>query len=419
MKQKAILVTIAVAIVLASSITAYYYGKYSSPQTPYTVTQTIAITETFYSPMTFIATIPTTYSLATTSTVVAKETVTALNTVTMTVGGFATKYPLEIVDSAGRRVVIQKEPQRVVVIASTHAYALAALGVANRIVGGSDTVVNDPLLMRVIGHNITVIGSFSKPNIEAIIACQPDLVIVYASFYRDVYMDIANRLPNTPVVMFDLYIPNTMFDELYKLGLIFNKIDRALELISKWGSRFAYITGKAAEIRPGDRVKVFIETYTELATAGPGSGWHQNLVLAGGINVFADVTAPYPKVSPEEVIARDPDVIMKLVSSSTFNPCKANSTKPLESIYNNILGRPGWSDLRAVRNGRLYIVATAYQDALGRVVMLGLWARLLYPDVFKDVDPIQWQMDWLRDMGIDNPEAICKPWWVYPRVLGS
>lgn len=405
MKQKTIFVAIAVLIVLVSSTSAYYYAKYSSPQISYTVTQ--------------IATRTTTLSITYTSTITTiatEETITTLKTTTMTAKEFATRYPLEIIDSAGRKVIIQKEPRRVVVISSTHAYALAALGVADRIVCGSDTVANDPLLMMLIGHNITSIGSFSKPNIEAIIACQPDLVITYASFYRDVYMDIVNRLPNTLIVMFDLYILNTMFDEFYKLSSIFNKIDRSLELLSKWGSRYAYITGKATEISPDNRVRVFIEGYTELAAAGPGSGWHQVLVLAGGINIFADAKAPYPKISPEEVIARDPDVIMKLVSSSSFNPCKADSVKPLEDVYKNILSRPGWKDLRAVKNGRFYIVATAYQDLLGRVVMLGLWAKILYPEVFKEVDPIQWQLDWLKDLGVDNPEAVCKPWWVYPEV---
>lgn len=394
--------TFATAITLAvlvSSIGAYYYIKHYSPQTTYTFTMT----------ETYISTIPSSVETVTITT-------TTLKTIATPIPQHNVNYPLEIIDSAGRRVIISKEPQKVVVIASTHAYALAALGVADKIVGGSDTVVNDPILMSVIGHNITVIGSFSKPNIEAIIACEPDLVITYASFYRDVYMDIANRLPNTPVVMFDLYIPNTMFDEMYKLGLIFNRVDKALELIGKWSSRFAYIVGKVAEIRPSDRVKVFLETYTELGTAGPGSGWHQNLVLAGGINIFADATAPYPKVSPEEVIARDPDVIIKLVSSTTFNPCKSNTTKPIEAVYSSILARPGWRDLNAVKNGRFYVVTTAYQEVFGRVVQLAMLAKILYPNVFIDVDPMQWQMDWLKDIGIGNPETVCKPWWVYPEV---
>lgn len=89
-----------------------------------------------------------------------------------------------------------------------------------------------------------------------------DDVYVRDRYDRLVYQDIINRLPsNISAVMFDLYIPNTLFDELYKLGVIFDKVDRALELIGKWSTRFAHIIGKTSGIRPGDRVMVFVETY--------------------------------------------------------------------------------------------------------------------------------------------------------------
>jgi iron complex transport system substrate-binding protein len=439
-----------IAIVLVA-IAAFLAGYYISPPKTITTTQTVTYTVTTTITQTQVTTPTITPSAITITQTVVKEnittttqTVTQLQTVVQTVTQAITptvapstitvtqtvvkevskhevKYPITIVDSAGRTVTIEKEPQRVVVIASTQAMILMALGVGGKIVGASDTVTNNPVLMSILrkqgAGEIINIGSFSSPSLEAILSANPDLVIFYASFYRNVYDSIASKLPpNVKVVYFDCYILRIIFDEMYKLGLIFNRVDRALELISKWSSRLIYITSKAMEIRPSDKVKVFFETYTELRTAGPGSGWYLVLALAGGINVFGDATQPYPIVSPEAVIEKNPDVIIKVVPSTRFDPCRMNSTKPLEEVYNTIISRPGWNTISAVKNNKVYVYATAYLDGLGYVIQTALVTKLLYPNVFKDVDAHQWIYDWLRDMGLENPEQVCKLPWVYPSI---
>jgi len=352
------------------------------------------------------------------NTVTTTTTVTVTTTVTPAASKFEVKYPITIVDSAGRTVTFEDAPKRVVVVSSTHAMVLLALGVGDKIVGASDTVTQNPLLMSLLPNkNIIEIGKFSSPSAEAIMLATPDLVIFYASFLRSTYDAVASKLPqNVKVVYFDLYKLSAMFDEIYKLGLIFNRVDRALEVISKWSSRLTSIAARAAEIRPSDRVKVFFEGYTELAAAGPGSGWHQALTLAGGVNVFGDVQQPYPKVSPEAVIERNPDVIIKVVSSTTFDPCSANTTKTLENIYNTIVSRPGWSTISAIANKRVYIYSTAYLDGPGYVIQVAITAKLLHPQTFRDIDVQKWIYEWLADMGLNNPEKVCGMPWVYPGI---
>jgi iron complex transport system substrate-binding protein len=405
---------LAIAMVLVAIVT-FFTGYYVSPPKTITTTQTITTAHTVTQLQTVVQTV---------TQAITPSTLTVTQTIVKEVSEHEVKYPITIVDSAGRTVTIEKEPQRVVVIASTQAMVLSALGVGGKIVGASDTVTNNPVLMSILqkqgAGEVINIGSFSSPSLEAILSANPDLVIFYASFYRNVYDSIASKLPpNVKVVYFDLYIPRTMFDEIYKLGLIFNRVDRALELISKWTSRLTYITSKAMEIRPSDKAKTFFETYTDLATAGPGSGWYLVLALAGGINVFGDVTQPYPKVSPEAVIERNPDVIIKVVSSTRYDPCRMNSTKPLDETYNTIISRPGWSTISAVKNSRVYVYTTAYLDGPGYVIQTALVAKLLYPDVFKDVDIQQWIYEWLKDIGLENPEQICKLPWAYPPTPGK
>jgi iron complex transport system substrate-binding protein len=346
-------------------------------------------------------------------TITAPQNATILQAV---VSRHEVKYPITIVDSAGRTVTIEKEPQRVVAI-STAMYVLLSLGVGNKIVGVGGWIYQDPIYMNILqrqgAKNITNLGPW-PPGVEGILSTNPDLVILYASFYRGKMDEIASKLPSSvKVVYFDCYLPTTMFDEWYKLGLIFNRVDEALELISKWSSRLTSIAAKSAEIKPSDRVKVYYEWPTKFQTAGIGSSSHQLITLAGGANVFGDVATPYPTVSSEAVIERNPDVIIKDLMSY-FNPILANSTRPLEDAYNDIISRPGWDKISAVKNHRTYVFARPYLYGGGYVAQLAIIAKLLYPSVFKDVDPQQWIYDWLRDMGLESPEEVCKLPWVYP-----
>ncbi len=79
-------------------------------------------------------------------------------------------------------------------------------------------------------------------------------------------------------------------------------------------------------------------------TTGPGTFIDELITIAGGANVFADVGAPWPAVSLEEVVRRDPDYIV--IPRGT-----GHSVQPewLDDL-------PGWRDLTAVREQRVVTV---------------------------------------------------------------
>jgi iron complex transport system substrate-binding protein len=76
--------------------------------------------------------------------------------------------------------------------------------------------------------------------------------------------------------------------------------------------------------------------------AGPGSFIDELLSVSGGDNLFRDSAQPWPQVGVEAILARDPDVV--IVSTAS-----AEATDRLRTV-------PGWRDLRAVREGRLFHV---------------------------------------------------------------
>jgi iron complex transport system substrate-binding protein len=402
---------LAIAMVLVA-IATFFIGYYAAPTKTITTTQTVAYTVT------------TTFTQAITPTIT-PSTLTVTQTVVKEVSRHEVKYPITIVDSAGRTVTIEKEPQRVVAQFFHIRGGLLALGIVDRIVGTDDYVLEDPIYRPLLRRDVVSIGRY-PPSAESILVANPDLVILITDCQKWEY---EKRLPqNVKVVYFNLFLdPETLFDEIYKLGLIFNKVDKALELIQKWSSRFAYIVGKASGVKPSEKVRVALIAFPErgsIMVAGSGNcyggGGLKMITLAGGINVFGDSPQPCPVVGPEAIIERNPDVIIAYVSYSYYDPCTFNTSKPLEDVYKLLISMPGWDRANAVRNNRVYVY-TLHRGHTGLGLIPGLaWiAKFLYPQLFKELDPVEWVFDWLRDNGVKEPDKVCKLPWAYPAILSK
>jgi iron complex transport system substrate-binding protein len=108
---------------------------------------------------------------------------------------------------------------------------------------------------------------------------------------------------------------------------------------------------------------------SEIVTFGPDNFAHDLLERAGGQNVFADAETPYPQISAEQVLERNPDFIIIAHHQAAAEDVRA---------------RPGWSSLTAVRKNRIY----PYRDPDEflrpgpRLVNVLEWlARVLHPEM--------------------------------------
>jgi iron complex transport system substrate-binding protein len=94
--------------------------------------------------------------------------------------------------------------------------------------------------------------------------------------------------------------------------------------------------------------------------------------MAGGVNIFADVSSRYPQVSPEAVVARNPDLIVA--------PNHHASTVDARALAR----QPGLAGLPAVRRGRVLVLDGDLVSRPGPRIAdaLELLARTLHPDLF-------------------------------------
>ena len=275
--------------------------------------------------------------------------------------GGETAYPITLVDGAGREVTIDAEPQRILSLGPSATETLFALGRGDRLVGRTDWC-NFPEA----ALEVPSVGSLFPPDYERILSTEPDLVVMIEGS-----VDVRERLEQEYGLTVFVYAPAS-FEQLYAqmvaLGQAVNAREAAEAIVAEIQGEVDAIYAKVLPISYSP--SVFYQVWPDpLSTAGPGSFIDDMIRIAGGSNVAGDADGPWPVYSLEQLLAADPAIIV------------AGS----EAMAQDILTRPGWESLRAVREGRVYGVPN--EDIVVRpgprlVEGLRWFAETLHPGLF-------------------------------------
>ncbi|MGB9686449.1 MAG: ABC transporter substrate-binding protein [Rectinema subterraneum] len=271
-------------------------------------------------------------------------------------------------DSLGTIVTLKAEARRVVSLAPAVTEVLFAVGAGDRIVGNT-TYCDYPADAK----SIEKIGGFSAKSmsIEKIISLKPDLVISSGNIHKPVTDELVRY--GIPVFA---YAPNT-FEEIARdiqaIGVLVGKAQKAQSVVTSMLDSIAFVQKKVDAIPSDQRLTVFWEVYdSPLMTCGAATFQHALVQAAGGIDIFSDLPGFWPKVSAEEVIKRAPQVIMGAEDHG--------DAMSIELIAK----RPGWSQIPAVKNGRIILlpsgVVSRPSPRLADGVLMA--ARALYPALF-------------------------------------
>ncbi len=266
-------------------------------------------------------------------------------------------------DDAGRRVYLAKPARRVVSLAPSATEILFAVGLDAEIVGVT-TFCDYPPAAKAKPK----IGS-SIQNLEAIIGLKPDLVLGVKS--EIVRPDVLAKLEQLKVPVFILS-PKTVEDILVHISTIGRLVghDReARAVVQGLRDRLSKIRSRMASAKP---VRVFYVVNTDpLISVGAGSFIHQMLELAGGENIVGQTVAPYPMVSLEEVLRRDPEVLLFPVGTTEGIP-EAEQQRWRK-----------WTALSAVAHNRLHQVKAELVNRPGPRVIEGIeaLAKALHPSM--------------------------------------
>ena len=276
--------------------------------------------------------------------------------------------PRTFVDDAGRKLYLAKAPTRIVSLAPSVTEMLFALGLDQEIVG-----VTEFCDFPAAATSKAKVG-YSNPNIEVLVALQPDLVLAPNEFLR---ADVLAKLEQLKIPTFILEAKRLEDIPLHiqTLGRIVERSPEASAVAQAMRQRMAEITSKVESLA-AKRV-LYVLNSQPLITVGPGSFIHQMIGLAGGINVAAQAGAPYPRLSMETVLKEDPEVLVFPVGT-------------VESIPHNEQQQwQRWTSLSAIKNQRIHEVSSNLLNRPGPRIVEGLeqLARAIHPEAFGAVSP--------------------------------
>ncbi|HEV8635040.1 MAG TPA: cobalamin-binding protein [Chloroflexota bacterium] len=271
-------------------------------------------------------------------------------------------FPLTIKDDAGRQVTIARPPQRIVSIAPSNTEILFALGLGDRVVA-VDQYSNFPPEAKQKAQ----LGSYVKPNLEALVAATPDLVLATEVHTKSVLPELEGR--NLTAVVVDPKNVDEVFDRILLVGKVTGQDARAEKLVGELKERTASVTAK---VKDAPKTRVFLELSPELHTAGPGTFVHDLIERSAGQNVAADAGQPWPQLSLEALVQRDPEVILLADEVAGETPEKVKA-------------RPAWDKVSAVKAGRVVVIDPDLASRPGPRIVDGLElvARALHPDRFR------------------------------------
>ncbi|MEW5735077.1 MAG: helical backbone metal receptor [Thermodesulfobacteriota bacterium] len=233
-------------------------------------------------------------------------------------------------------------PLRIISLAPSITEALYAIGAQDLIVGVGDFCDYPPE-----SKKLPRVGGYLDPNLERFISLTPDLVIVSG---RHEKVDAFCQEQNIRVLHLAIDNIAGIYTGIRKLGELTGRQSQAESLCEKIRTGLSEVARKSAD---APRRKVFVcinrapGSLGSVYTAGRKSFLSEILAMAGGENIFDDVTLPYPEASKESILVRAPDVILDLRPGEDLSE---NKKKRLASDWEVLRNVP------AVRNHRVFVL---------------------------------------------------------------
>jgi iron complex transport system substrate-binding protein len=272
------------------------------------------------------------------------------------------QHAISVVDDAGRTITLDAPAHRVISMIPAQTEIVKILGGVDRLVARTQWD-KDTALSR-----LPSTGNALTPSVEWLTAQHPDLVIAWPdNDSRNVIEQL--RPLGIPVYSSRVESLTEITSMIRRIGTLLGTDARADSLVRSIDAQLDSVRASVAGL-PRPLVLYALSTDPPMA-AGGSTFVGQVIEAAGGTNLFADVKQLWPQVSLEEIVRRQPDVILLPIGETGSGSAR------------NLQRAAGWRDLRAVKEGRVYEVDADLFHRPGASV--GIAARtaaaLLHPEL--------------------------------------
>ena len=275
--------------------------------------------------------------------------------------------PEYIFDDLGRLVAINGTPERIISVAPSVTEILFALGLGEKVVGVTDYCNYPPE-----AQEIESIGGYTTPDEEKILALNPDLVIIT----HGTPIDVINSLDGLGLTVFCLQTTglDDLLHDIRTVGEITNNEVEAQALTSELAARIQAVTSQTEGLE--ERPRVFYIIWNDpIWTVGSETFEDELIEKAGGVNICQNSTG-YMTISIEEVVARNPEVI---IAPTSHGPGR-------EYIYEWATNTTALNTTDARENNRVYKIDGDLVQRPGPRLVKGLewFAYFIHPEIFDE-----------------------------------
>jgi iron complex transport system substrate-binding protein len=307
-------------------------------------------------------------------------------------------------DDLARQVSLTLPLQQVVIFNRYTTEFVRALGAMDAVVGTDIDVSRHASYWPTVTRAMFAGSGGMSPNYEAIVAMRPDALLMP----RNSDWARADRLlapMDAPVVVVTAWDYRKHEFNVELLGRLFARPRQAVALNAWFRGWRQQLDERMAGLREAERPRVYFEEVGDWRSVLPGSGWHDMIVAAGGRNLFGDVrlgdvgspnASPRGSVNnfsvdPEEVLARRPDVIVKLQPGQYEPHPRAFARETLERLAR----RPALASLPAVRAQQVHHLSYYLAGGCSKITGALQLAQWLHPQRMRGLDPMQAMDEWL------------------------
>lgn len=276
------------------------------------------------------------------------------------------EFPIVIEDQIGRKITIKELPERIISLSPSNTEIIYALGLEDRLVG-----VTEYCDYPEDAKTKEKIGGYDEPNLEKIFSLEPDLVIATTAHQKAV--EQIEKLDIPCIVLAPKNI-DEMLDSIVIIGKASGAKSDAEKLVYDLKNRIKNIEKYTADTPEAKRPKVYYELWhSPIMTVGPGTFIDDIIHRAGGKNIASDADKPYPQYSQEQVLAKNPEIIIYSYHGSS------------KQSKEDILERPGWETISAIKNDKVFYIN---EDILIRptprlIDGLEEVAKIIHPEITK------------------------------------
>ncbi|OQY99456.1 MAG: hypothetical protein B6D41_01470 [Chloroflexi bacterium UTCFX4] len=275
---------------------------------------------------------------------------------------------ITVTDSAGRSLTLTAIPARIISLAPSTTEIVCAVGACDKLVG-ADQFSDYPAQVKAVPK----LSDGFNPNYEQIVAAKPDLVLVAGITSPDVIKKLDELKLSLLVVGAEKSTFDTIASEIKMVGVAVGNAEQADAVVTAMWAKIAKVEQKVAQAKTQPRVFWELDA-TDPAkpfTPGPGSFVDELIKRAGGINIAAGATSPFPQLNVEEIIKANPQVI--ILSDAAYGIAPESVGK-----------RPGWNVIEAVKLNQVFPIDDNLVSRPGPRVADGLEAaaKLIHPELF-------------------------------------